>query len=234
MKVVAISDTHGRHKQIDVPEGDVLIFAGDMCTHGDHDTEVEGFQEWWSEHPHDHKIVVAGNHDWPLYRADDPGEFFPDSVYLEDESVEIDGVKFYGSPWQPEFCDWAFNLPRGEALAQHWEMIDDDTDVLITHGPPHDVFDQVSVFYGPRRGETKLIGCRELRKRVAEVQPTLHLFGHNHEQFGHTQKDPSLLVDEDITGPTINFANINQRNPNSVPFVMHMPPEEEEIDSCTS
>jgi len=142
---------------------------------------VDRFLGWFASQPHPHKLLIAGNHDW-LYQRD------PDKValllkkhqgitYLEDAGVEIDGVKFWGSPWQPWFMSWAFNLPRGgESLRHVWNLIPIDTDVLITHGPPHCVLDQV------RDGEH--LGCEELKIRLPSVKPRLHVFGHIHDAFG--------------------------------------------------
>jgi Icc-related predicted phosphoesterase len=106
--------------------------------------------------------------------------------YLLDEELELEGLKFYGSPYQPEFCNWAFNLPRGPQLARKWAKIPDDTDVLITHGPPGGILDRVA------GGE--LVGCNDLRKRVKEINPKLHVFGHIHEAYGWHWEDKTIFV----------------------------------------
>lgn len=209
MRFVVISDTHGRHKKVDVPDGDVFVFAGDMCKRGNR-RELEAFRkEFLSILPHEHKVVVAGNHDYPFER-EDGDELLPDCTYLEDEAVTIDGVKIYGSPWQPEFCNWAFNLPRGEALRKKWDMIPDDTDVLVTHGPPKDIMDGV-----PRRSLSgnsyiKHVGCEKLRDQVGEIQPKLHVFGHIHEHGG---------VEEDNG---IQFANVSFLGEGDAPYVFEV------------
>ena len=100
---------------------------------------VIDFLEWFSIQPAKYKIYIAGNHE--LSYQKDPGfkyqmiGQFPGVKYLESKGVTIDGVKFYGSPYTPMFYDWAFMLDRGESIAQEWENIPDDTNVLITHGP---------------------------------------------------------------------------------------------------
>jgi Icc-related predicted phosphoesterase len=97
-------------------------------------------------------------------------------AYIDNNDITIDGIKFYGSPWQPEFHDWAFNLPRGEELAAKWEKIPDDVDILITHGPAYGILD-----YAPIGGH---VGCEELYRKIAEVKPKIHVCGHIHDSYG--------------------------------------------------
>ncbi len=131
-------------------------------------------------------------------------------TYLQDSGCEIDGVKFWGSPWQPEFNDWHFNLSRGEPLARKWRLIPDDTDVLITHGPPHGILDECPEWisgWGRTRG-TVHVGCEELAKALERVQPKVHIFGHIHEGAGVLEQDgrtyinaSSMDANYDITHP---------------------------------
>ena len=140
VRIVCISDTHTLHRQVTVPDGDVLIHAGDICNHGTRG-EVKQFVSWLGELPHRHKIFIAGNHDWPFDKhGRHAHHWIKHGTYLQDTAIMIEGLKFYGSPWQPEFCNWAFNLPRGKRLEFVWSSIPDDTDVLITHTPPLFVF----------------------------------------------------------------------------------------------
>lgn len=182
MRCVAFSDTHGFHDSLDLPEGDVLIFGGDMCGAGRLE-EVRKFGDFLTRQPHPHKIVIAGNHDWPfqLQAAQAREALGHGPIYLEDELVEIEGRFFYGSPWQPEFGRWAFNLPRGPELRATWEKIPEQTEILVTHGPPYGVLDRTS-----RR---ILAGCDDLRARNGEL-PALkvHIFGHIHEAYGKVEK----------------------------------------------
>ena len=90
------------------------------------------------------------------------------------------GLNFWGSPWQPAYHNWAFNLPRGKALKAYWSRIPSDIDVLITHGPPAGFGDRSPV---PGRG-----GCVELMRRIQVLQPALHLFGHIHQDGGFWQE----------------------------------------------
>lgn len=178
MRIVAVADTHLFTEDLVVPDGDVFVHAGDMCRAGDLG-ELESAAAWIASLPHRHKVIVAGNHDGAF--QDDPARaraLFADFHYLEDSEVTIEGARFYGSPWQPAFNDWAFNLPRGAPLARVWSRIPRGLDVLITHGPPEG--------YGDRSGmETdERAGCADLLARVLEVEPRLHLFGHIHQDGG--------------------------------------------------
>lgn len=183
-KIVCLSDTHNRHEQIVVPDGDILIHAGDATIRGTLD-EVVFFNEWFANLPHERKIFVAGNHDWLFETNNRYARTLLDAsiYYLQDSSVEIAGLKFYGSPWQPRFFDWAFNLMRGAELAEKWKLIPDDTDVLITHGPPNGILDEVQ-----QRYFIENTGCEELRKRVEIIKPKLHIFGHIHCGYGRVEK----------------------------------------------
>ncbi len=177
MRIVAVADTHTFEADLgEIPEGDVFVHAGDMCRRGDL-SELAGVAGWIRGLPHRHKIVIAGNHDWCFDRDLGAAKDLlgTDVVYLQDDKRVIEGVTFYGSPWQPAFNDWAFNLPRGQALADKWRLIAADTDVLITHGPP--------AGYGDRSWDTRA-GCADLLAAVERVGPALHMFGHIHQDGG--------------------------------------------------
>lgn len=187
MRIVAVADTHLFHRELRVPDGDVFVHAGDLCR-GGHVRELAIALDWIAELPHRRKVVVAGNHDWAFVRDRDMalGLLASGIDYLEDDAVEIGGVRFWGSPWQPEFCDWAFNLPRGPALAKRWACIPAELDVLVTHGPPRGI--------GDRTSTAKREGCEDLLARVTEVKPRLHLFGHIHEDGGAWQVGPTWFA----------------------------------------
>lgn len=190
MRIVCISDTHNKHEKIDIPPGDVLVHAGDFSTNGELDELIE-FHAWLSTLPHRYKIMIAGNHDFCFEEKNQEARsVVKNAIYLQDEAVTLEGVTFYGSPWQPWFYDWAFNLQRGEALQKVWAKIPDSTDVLITHGPPFGVLDQVS--------RQEHVGCVDLRKRVEEVRPKLHVFGHIHESYGMQQLPLTCFVNASI------------------------------------
>lgn len=181
MKLSLLSDTHGYHARCRVPDGDLLIFAGDYTGPANGTRrQTYAFAKWLGSHPHKHKIAIAGNHDrFAERQPDKTREIFASYgvTYLCDESVTISGVKVYGSPWTPRFYDWHFMLPRGgDALRAKWDAIPEDTDVLVTHGPPFGVLDWNNL------GES--CGCELLLDRVREVRPRLHVFGHIHEGRG--------------------------------------------------
>lgn len=178
MRVVAVADTHCFEAELGaLPAGDVFIHAGDLLRRGTLD-ELRDVAAWIRGLPHPVKVVVAGNHDWCFVRerAAAVELLGPDVVYLEDAEREVDGVRFWGSPWQPEYHDWAFNLPRGRALAEKWARIPSGIDVLITHGPPRG--------FGDRAPVAGRAGCEELLQAARRVRPALHLFGHVHQDGG--------------------------------------------------
>jgi len=197
MKIVFISDTHGDHKEIkNIPACDVIVHAGDISALGSQQT-IEYFLEWFSSlEQAKNKIFVAGNHDW-LFQRNPPlaKSIIPSNViYLQDSGCEIDGVKFWGTPVQLPFFNWAFNIPADEII-KYWDMIPADTDVLITHSPPKGIMD-IS-----RRGREHT-GSQSLYDQiVTRIKPKIHCFGHIHEGYG-------IQVVEDIT--FINASNLNE------------------------
>ena len=210
-KIVCLSDTHNAHDEIVVPDGDILLHAGDATNRGTLE-EIHAFARWFERLPHKHKVLIAGNHDW--FFEDAPAEtikyVLPKTLYLQDSFVEIDGLKIYGSPWQPRFYDWAFNLNRGAEIAQKWQLIPDDTDVLITHGPPFGVLD-----LAPRGSlPDENTGCEELIKVVTRIKPKLHVFGHIHHSYGAAE----------ISGVQFaNAANCNEKyEPVNAPLVFDL------------
>jgi len=185
MRLVCVADTH-LYEPEGVPDGDVLIHAGDALRRGTLE-ELEHFVTWLHAQPHAHRVVIAGNHDWCFARERQAARarLGPDVVYLQDSEATIDGVRFWGSPWQPEFYSWAFNLPRGEALAAKWALVPPGVDVLITHGPPHGYGDRT--WDGPQ-------GCEALRAALPRIAPALHVFGHIHEDGGAWTDGPTTIA----------------------------------------
>ena len=178
MKIVIIADTHGKHKFLELPKADTIIHCGDFTGMG-RDYEVRVFMKWFGElKQYKNKIIIAGNHDW-LFENNGTlaRSLVPDNIiYLEDSEVVIDGIRFYGTPVQKHFCNWAFN--RDESiLAQHWEDIPNDTDVLITHSPPYMIGDYVP--WSGNEGSPSLYN--EVVKRI---KPKIHCYGHIHEGYG--------------------------------------------------
>jgi Icc-related predicted phosphoesterase len=190
MKIVLISDTHTNHN-FRIPEGDILIHAGDVSSRGTK-AEVDAFIQWFQSQPHKYKIFIAGNHDFYFEDAAKNNEQteFENLIYLNDSGCEINGLKFWGSPIQPTFFDWAFNRKRGAEIKKHWDLIPTDTDILITHGPPHKILDLTT--------NGTYSGCKELKKKVIKIQPKLHVFGHIHEGYGTTTINKTLFVNASL------------------------------------
>ena len=188
MKLVLISDTHSLHDQVEVPDGDVLIHAGDFMNHGTRFHELESFVKWWNNQPHSIKILVAGNHDILVEeRPDLLKNMLVGTDYLLDSGCEYFGIKLWGSPYTPTFFNWAFMRDRGEAIKKHWDLIPEDTNVLITHGPPLYYLDS-SKNWGPA------LGCRDLADAVHRIHPKLHVFGHIHGGYGQTDNGSTKFV----------------------------------------
>jgi Icc-related predicted phosphoesterase len=166
--------------------------------------EIKNFLEWFDGiKGYEHKIFIAGNHDFGF--QDNPNlcakllQDYPTVTYLEDNSVIIDGIKIYGSPWQPRFYNWAFNVDRGWDIAQKWEKIPMDTDILITHGPLHGILD--STYAGQR------VGCEDLYKKVMEIKPKVHACGHIHYDYGMKEMDGMTFINACSLGEDYMYQN---------------------------
>ena len=198
MRITVISDTHTKHGLIpltDLPGGDLLIHAGDIMNSGYNKNDILDFCTWFhSLEQYDKKIFIAGNHDRMFENHPEGVEellnIYFDIDYLQDEGYDLydldtdTSTKIYGSPWQPEFYSWAFNLPKnGIELAGKWEAIPDNTDILITHGPAYDTLDTVVGRFWDN------LGCNLLAERIAVVKPKIHVCGHIHSGYGYEFKN---------------------------------------------
>lgn len=174
MIIDCVSDLHGFFPRLE--GGDLLIVAGDL-TSRDLGHEYFHFLQWINGCNYKKKVVVAGNHDGLI--AGGRWKFAaPEGIdYLCDSGTEFEGLKIWGSPYTPTFGDWHFMAERGEEIQKHWDMIPDNTDILITHGPPCGILDKTL------SGEHA--GCECLLLDVCgRVLPKLHVFGHIHEAYG--------------------------------------------------
>lgn len=192
MIIVAISDTHTKHHEVDVPDGDVLIHAGDSTNIG-RINELEDFAVWFGTLPHKHKIAICGNHEVNINGRTDIFKSIMEPfgvVVLHQESIVIEGVKFYGEPRTPSFYNWGWMYERGKEAKKIWKSIPDDADVIISHGPPYGFGDRCPDFESNRfrhPEEPRIyhhVGCKDLMKRLMEVRPMLHICGHIHEAYG--------------------------------------------------
>ena len=207
MKFVAISDTHGQHVQLSLPQADAIIHAGDLSKRGTAQ-QVHDFLQWFSGLDYKYRIFIAGNHDFLFERlpAEQVNALLPDNViYLNDNGIEIEGITIWGSPVQPWFHDWAFNRQRGADISKHWNLIPDDTNILITHGPAKGILDRT--VYGQE------VGCADLADAIDRSRPAVHICGHIHEAYGvveggQTRFINASVLDEDyrLTNLPIEFA----------------------------
>ena len=192
MKVVIASDTHFAlmKKIIDLPKGDILIMAGDLDIYNSQHYDI--FCQWMRQLPHKYKIIIPGNHDlfWRDAKkgvAVDCGDF----SLLVHCGMEIEGLKVFGSPYTPWFGNWAFMYRRYHNL---WDDIPSDTDVLITHGPPFGILDEVRS--GTSIGEKA--GDHHLRRRVLEIKPRIHCFGHIHGGSGVMDLEGTKFINASV------------------------------------
>lgn len=210
-KLALFSDTHTMHMQVDLPQCDIAIFAGDMSYKGRQD-EVEGFFDWFSSQDQClNKIAIAGNHDlsfdpsknrprgFPEW-VDELERNFPDIIYLENSYTNLFGLKIFGSPITPDFFPetWAFNLPRGERIAKVWNSIENDTDIIVTHGPAWSHHDMVN---------GQFVGCEDLRDRILEIRPKLHVCGHIHPGHGIKEIDGIIYANASVTNDRYDVVN---------------------------
>ncbi|KAG4073694.1 hypothetical protein HA402_000918 [Bradysia odoriphaga] len=226
VRIVCMSDTHSlTHRiQFDICDGDIFIHAGDFTNTGKREEVIE-FNLWLGSLPHKHKLVIAGNHELsfdpshnkPLVLSKDDcptsdndrdfREYLTNCTYLEDQLVELYGLKIYGTPWQPEFGNWAFNVPRGQDILDKWNKIPADIDILISHGPP--------IGHGDLCRSGLRAGCVELLSTLQQrVKPKFHIFGHIHEGYGVTS-DGKITF---INATTCNY----QYQPVNHPIVFDM------------
>ena len=203
-RFVCISDTHSKTDSLKVPAGDVLLHAGDFSNIG-HEEDVVKFNSFLGSLPHKYKVVIAGNHDisfdteeyaktlWKNFShkqkldSNRLKSLLNNALYLEDFGCELLGFRIYGSPWQPEFFSWGFNLKRGQSLLDKWNKIPDNTDILMTHGPP--------IGHGDLCKHGGRAGCVELLSTIQKrVKPKVHVFGHIHEGYGQTTDGNTVYI----------------------------------------
>lgn len=187
MKIVVISDTHGRWNKLTIPECDLLISAGDYSFRGE-EHMVRDFHKWLNKQPAKHVISVQGNHEkwveknFPLAK-EIAKEACPRVHFIDEGLIEIEGIKIWCSAWTPFFHNWAWNSNRGKDIKRHWDLIPEDVDILVTHGPPYGILDLVRFGDGSPK---ELVGCKDLLAKIQTLSKLkCHFFGHIHETYGH-------------------------------------------------
>jgi len=185
MRIICIADTHELHREMVVPQGDLLIHAGDFTVFSERPSKYREFDQWLGKLPHPHKMVVPGNHDFfleePRNRA-----IIKNATLLVDSGIDIAGLRIWGSPVTPLYGG-AFGMSSSADRKRHWARVPDDTDILVTHGPPFGILDHA---LGSQRHE----GCPELLEAVLRVRPRLHVFGHIHYGYGTQKTNTTLFV----------------------------------------
>lgn len=202
-RITAISDTHGKHKQLDgfLPGGDILIHAGDISSMG-YNEEITDFCKWFDGiDNYTLKVFIAGNHDYGFQqRVDEVMEIvnsYKTIDYLQDDWIgfqkdDLKEIRIWGSPWQPEFHSWAFNLPRnGRELEMKWNEIPKNTDILITHGPAWGYVDMVV-------GEYQHLGCEKLIERISALNTPIHICGHIHSGYGQQTNGDTTFINASV------------------------------------
>lgn len=187
-RIVVISDTHNSHEEIDVPHGDILLHCGDWSGVGSLQ-ELISLNQWFGTLGFQDIVVIAGNHDrFAEASYSTTKQLFTNAHYIQDEMIEVQGLKIYGSPYTKEYGAWYF-MRTEERLIEVWDKIPDDIDILMTHGPAHGILDYVPRGGGDHAGSVTL-GDAILNR----IQPKLHAFGHIHCAYGQTQRNSIKFV----------------------------------------
>jgi Icc-related predicted phosphoesterase len=211
MRLTFISDTHTKHDKLNgfLPGGDLLVCSGDVSS-GGYLTEIENFMKWYDKiDNYDHKVFIAGNHDFGFQEENEKLrgiltgykniDYLQDELFMFGEDYD-DMIKIWGSPWQPEFHNWAFNLPRGEKIREKWDQIPSGIDILITHGPPYGKLDWVKY-------SNENVGCEDLLSKVQQIAPKIHVFGHIHEGYGYVFDGQTHYINAAVLNGRYEFRN---------------------------
>jgi len=191
MRIVLISDTHGLHRKVEVPGGDLLIHAGDFTLNSKPPAVLHDFDAWLGSLPHRHKVVIPGNHEFILEEPRNRGAI-TNAILLVDSSVEIEGLRIWGSPVTPLYGG-AFGKSIPEDRKRHWAQIPEGLDILITHGPPFAILDHGG-------SEERREGCPQLLEAVFRALPCVHVFGHIHVGYGTLRTSHTLFVNASLLG----------------------------------
>jgi Icc-related predicted phosphoesterase len=177
---------------VEVPDGDILIHAGDFTMFSKSMSAIADFNTWLGELPHRHKILTYGNHEFFVEADPSRRSMLTNALVLVNEGTEIEGLRIWGSPVTPLYGG-AFGLSSQEDRKRLYAQIPEGTDILVTHGPPFGILDSA-----PHSGLHS--GCRELLDAVMRVRPKLHVFGHVHGAHGIFQTKPTIFVNAAMRG----------------------------------
>jgi Icc-related predicted phosphoesterase len=192
LRLVLLSDTHQLHRgEVEVPDGDILIHAGDFTMFSKSMNAIVDFNQWLGELPH-RCVVVPGNHEFFLENDPSRRSLISNATVLINEGIEIQGLRIWGSPVTPLYGG-AFGLSSADDRRRLYARIPENTDVLITHGPPYGVLDSEA-------NSGLHSGCRELFEAVMRVRPKLHVFGHVHGAYGIFQAEQTTFVNAALFG----------------------------------
>lgn len=206
MKIVCLSDTHKEYKNVIVPEGDILIHAGDIDIY-DYSSELKNFIKWVAKQPCKEKILVAGNHDKYLetYNKEVKQIFKYNNIhYLENSGIVLNNITFWGSPITPTFNSWFFMAERGKQIQKYWNEIPKNTQILITHGPPYGILDQILLVNGDKGNS---VGCFDLLQKIKEIKPKYHIFGHIHNGYGIKAVDETTFINCSLMNEEYDLVN---------------------------
>lgn len=213
MKIVAISDVHGKWNKIEIPECDLLISAGDYSFTGERHM-VRDFHKWLDDQPAHHIISLQGNHErdvernFQLYK-DIALKECPSAHFIDEGLIEIEGTKIWTSAITPFFCNWAWNRYSGEDIQKHWDRIPAGIDIVVTHGPCYGILDGVERFNGQKcEFEIEHCGCPQLLDKVLEIKPKFHIGGHIHEGYGTYSRDGITFINASICDK--NYRPVNK------------------------
>jgi hypothetical protein len=185
MRICVISDTHRLENEIDIPPCDLLIHAGDWSLFGKSEQAMDRFLAWFAEQPARYRVLTCGNHEYPVEADPDKWRLrVRDAALLLNDSITIEGIKLWSSPVTP-LREGAFGISDEAERETLWRTIPNDTDILVTHGPPQGILDG---------GQ----GCPALRRAVIRVKPKLHCFGHIHSAYGVQPTKNTLFVNASI------------------------------------
>jgi Icc-related predicted phosphoesterase len=205
LKIVCLSDTHELHRDVCVPEGDLLIHAGDITFFSRRPSVLADFNDWLGELPHKYKVVIPGNHDTMLENMANR-RTITNAHLLINSGIELDGLKVWGTP-VTALNSGAFAVLQNQARAEFWAGIPADTDILITHIPPARILDGSP-------GTTEHAGCSSLRNSYRRIRPRLHVFGHVHSAAGYRPTAYTIFVNAALAG---EFGELDKE-----PFVLRV------------